>query len=496
MAISTISISLDSSEESVGTPSRRVLWLGRIPTIVPVTTPTIDPPVIHDDTSLIPTETPTISHITSTISRTALTTHYTSPFIHTNPSDDDTPDTPPSPTHEIPPVEVAPPTDYFTFDDSSRDSPSDSSSETPSDSSSDALSDSSSGHSSLDHSLPTLPSGIRSSHQLCSSAPSIPHSPAAITERPSHSSSVGPSRKKSRSPTIYVPVSSPIPGALSYVRADLLPPRKRIRSPNFVTDLQDCSDESSESFAKIDECIAYVDALRAKGIDARVVVETDARKEVESSARGMVESDVHSERISDLERDNTRLRGMLDVAKALEARDAARNLEPLAEGGDGQGGKNSDNYEGEDRGGDGNGNGNEGGNDNGNGNEDGNGNGGGNGYENHNMNFGGFRAVARECTYQDFLNALTWWNTHKRQIRIEAAYAMTWTKLMKLMTKVYCPRNKIQKMETELQNLTVKENYLTAYTRRFQELVMLCTRMVLNEEGKVERFIGGLPDNI
>ncbi|GJX26412.1 hypothetical protein Tco_0232708 [Tanacetum coccineum] len=79
----------------------------RIPTTVPVTTSTIDPPIIHDDTSLIPTKTPTISPITSTIPPTAPTTHYTSPFIHTDASDEDTPDTPPSPTHKIPSVEVA-----------------------------------------------------------------------------------------------------------------------------------------------------------------------------------------------------------------------------------------------------------------------------------------------------------------------------------------------------------------------------------------------------
>nr|GEY89965.1 putative reverse transcriptase domain-containing protein [Tanacetum cinerariifolium] len=53
-----------------------------------------------------------------------------------------------------------------------------------------------------------------------------------------------------------------------------------------------------------------------------------------------------------------------------------------------------------------------------------------------------------------------------------------------------------QKMETELWNLAVKGNDLTVYTRRFQELVLLCTRMVPNEEDKVERFVGGLPDNI
>ncbi|GJS18664.1 putative reverse transcriptase domain-containing protein [Tanacetum coccineum] len=93
-------------------------------------------------------------------------------------------------------------------------------------------------------------------------------------------------------------------------------------------------------------------------------------------------------------------------------------------------------------------------------------------------------------------SALTWWNSHKRTIGIEAAYAMSWAELMKLMTEVYCPRNEVQKMETELWNLAVKGNDLTAYTRRFQELVLLCTRMVPNEEDKVERFIGGLPDNI
>ncbi|GJW13699.1 putative reverse transcriptase domain-containing protein [Tanacetum coccineum] len=51
-------------------------------------------------------------------------------------------------------------------------------------------------------------------------------------------------------------------------------------------------------------------------------------------------------------------------------------------------------------------------------------------------------------------------------------------------------------METELWNLTVKGNDLTAYTQRFQELILLCTRMVPDEEDRVERFIGGLPDNI
>ncbi|GKD04716.1 putative reverse transcriptase domain-containing protein [Tanacetum coccineum] len=64
------------------------------------------------------------------------------------------------------------------------------------------------------------------------------------------------------------------------------------------------------------------------------------------------------------------------------------------------------------------------------------------------------------------------------------------------MTEVYCLRNEIQKMETELWNLTVKNNDLAAYTQRLQELTMMCIKMVPEEEDRVEKFIGGLPDNI
>ncbi|GKF52061.1 hypothetical protein Tco_0148528, partial [Tanacetum coccineum] len=150
--------------------------------------------------------------------------------------------------------------------------------------------------------------------------------------------------------------------------------------------------------------------------------------------------------------------------------------------------------------------------DNGNG---GNGNGeNGNGKnENPNENNRDTRHVARECTYQDFMkcqplnfkgtkgvvglirwfekmeimfnisnypekyqvkyatytllnSALTWWNSHKRTIGAEAAFVMSWRELMKLMANV------------------------------FQELTMMCTKMVPKEEDWVKKFIGGLPDNI
>ncbi|GKE81320.1 reverse transcriptase domain-containing protein, partial [Tanacetum coccineum] len=68
--------------------------------------------------------------------------------------------------------------------------------------------------------------------------------------------------------------------------------------------------------------------------------------------------------------------------------------------------------------------------------------------------------------------------------------------LMKLMAEVYWPKIKIQKMESELWNLTIKNDNLAAYTQRFQELTMMCTKMVYEEEDRVEKFIGGLLDNI
>nr|GEY18540.1 reverse transcriptase domain-containing protein [Tanacetum cinerariifolium] len=68
------------------------------------------------------------------------------------------------------------------------------------------------------------------------------------------------------------------------------------------------------------------------------------------------------------------------------------------------------------------------------------------------------------CTLHSI--ALTWWNTHVQTVGHEAAYGMTWKTLMKMMTKKYCPRNEIRKLEMELWDL------------------------------KIEKYVGGLPDMI
>nr|GEY14380.1 reverse transcriptase domain-containing protein [Tanacetum cinerariifolium] len=129
------------------------------------------------------------------------------------------------------------------------------------------------------------------------------------------------------------------------------------------------------------------------------------------------------------------------VAEEIKAREVARKLEALNENEEEQEGKNEGNENGGNRG---NGYGDNGGNGNrGNGNED-------NG--NHGMNYGGFMPMARECTFQDFLN---------------------------------CKPHAFSGTEGVVE-----------LTRWFQELILLCTRMVPDEEDRVERFIGGIPDNI
>ncbi|GJX84118.1 hypothetical protein Tco_0333599 [Tanacetum coccineum] len=87
--------------------------------------------------------------------------------------------------------------------------------------------------------------------------------------------------------------------------------------------------------------------------------------------------------------------------------------------------------------------------------------------ENPNENNRDARLVARECTYQDFMKRqpLNFKGTEGvRTIGTETAFSMSWKELMKLMAEVYCPRNEIQKIESELWNLTVKNNDLAAYT--------------------------------
>ncbi|GJU99440.1 putative reverse transcriptase domain-containing protein [Tanacetum coccineum] len=93
--------------------------------------------------------------------------------------------------------------------------------------------------------------------------------------------------------------------------------------------------------------------------------------------------------------------------------------------------------------------------------------------------------------------ALTWWNSQVATMGLEAANQIGWTEMRRLMTEEFCPVEEVQRMEHELWNLKVKEFDITAYTKRFHELVQLCLEMVPSERKENRGFnSGGLTDNI
>nr|GEY72469.1 hypothetical protein [Tanacetum cinerariifolium] len=294
MAISVISVLLDSLEESVGTIAGRVILFGTIPTTISDTTPTVIPPTTHVDTTLTPTDIPTVSPIVPSSLDYTLTSPDYSPASDTefNPSEDpsldhipllpatspflssmddasniDIPDTPPSPTHGTPFTEITLSTQR---------------------------SPAASGALRRRVMIPALGQHIPHSRPYRyhpngpSSVPIIPHSSAAITERPSHPSFVIPSCKRSRSPTTYVPIPSPVPRVLSPAHANLLPPPKRIRNSDYAMDLKDCSDESSKSYVPRETSLR--DDVSVRGSD-EPYSDPDINLEIQAEMISLVVSD-------------------------------------------------------------------------------------------------------------------------------------------------------------------------------------------------------------
>ncbi|GJT75718.1 putative reverse transcriptase domain-containing protein [Tanacetum coccineum] len=92
--------------------------------------------------------------------------------------------------------------------------------------------------------------------------------------------------------------------------------------------------------------------------------------------------------------------------------------------------------------------------------------------------------------------ALTWWNSQVATLGLEVANGESWTEMKTMLTEEFCPPEQIQRMESELWNLKVKDYDITAYTARFNELVLLCPEMVPTEKKKIGAYIRGLSDNI
>ncbi|GKA45600.1 putative reverse transcriptase domain-containing protein [Tanacetum coccineum] len=91
---------------------------------------------------------------------------------------------------------------------------------------------------------------------------------------------------------------------------------------------------------------------------------------------------------------------------------------------------------------------------------------------------------------------LTWWKTKVATMSLETVNQMPWTEMKQLMTAEFYPGEEIKRMEHELRNLKVKEYDVVAYTHRFNELSLMCPRMVEPERVKVDAYIRGLTDNI
>ncbi|GKB97015.1 putative reverse transcriptase domain-containing protein, partial [Tanacetum coccineum] len=92
--------------------------------------------------------------------------------------------------------------------------------------------------------------------------------------------------------------------------------------------------------------------------------------------------------------------------------------------------------------------------------------------------------------------ALAWWNTQVQTRGREAAVGMTWEDFKVLMSKEFCPNNKMQKLETEFWCHAMVGAGHAVYTDRFHELASLVPHLVTPENKRIERYIYGLAPQI
>nr|GEU63193.1 hypothetical protein [Tanacetum cinerariifolium] len=281
IAISVILVSSDSSEDSVGTPARRVILFDTIPTTIPDTTQVITPPTTHTDTTMIPIETPIIAPtIPLSPDYTPASPDYSPAFEIESDSSEDT-----SSGHIPPLPDVLP---FLSSDDDTTDN-------------------SISRHSLSDHSSLDLLSTF-----------------------------ARPSRKRRTSPMTCV-VLPPVFGALSHVRADLIPSPMRVRDIGYlpyvevgprktrvdrVTHLampEDIPEPTQEGAVEVtyetleDLVQRFHDHTQAILVHCVQVIEGVQREQghrivgVESAVTDL------TERVAELERDNMRLRDTASV---------------------------------------------------------------------------------------------------------------------------------------------------------------------------------------
>ncbi|GJX78129.1 putative reverse transcriptase domain-containing protein [Tanacetum coccineum] len=302
----------------------------------------------------------------------------------------------------------------------------------------------------------------------------LSHPPQWAASLDSSSPSSSPSRKRCRLPTASVPSPTHVSRLITPTPTDLLPHRKRLGiSEGVVAHPEDgvgmgfkiaASDvreddeefEAEASVADTKEIVVIHWLLGLKQIWRTMTI----------TRSGMI-----PEAIEELI--NRR------VEEALAAHEVTRAANALEAENQIQNGSDDDNGNG------GNGNG-----------ENGNG-----GNRNSNENGRGDRPVARECTYQVFMKfqPLNFKGT-KGVVGL-----IRWFEKMEALFHINnCP----EKYQVKYATCTLLNNALTLWNSHkrtigtvaafsiFQELTMMYTKMLPEEEDRVEKFIGGRPDNI
>nr|GEZ32581.1 hypothetical protein [Tanacetum cinerariifolium] len=328
-----------SSEDSMGTPTRRVILFGTIPTTIPDTTPmialpTADTPIIAptippspDYTSASldyspaseaesdPSEDPTLGHIPPLPA--------ISPFLSSDDDtiDSDTLDTPPSPTHDTPftkittftqrspviprrRVMILSPRQFIPHGRPYRYHPN------------------GPVHMMTARKrvkpLPVQQLFVRHPVDHSSSDSSLRHSSSDHSSPDLQSTSAGPSRKRRRSLMTSVPALPLVFRALSPVYADLIPPPKRVRDIGYLADVEEGAAEVT--YETLGDLVH-----RIVGVESAVTVLTKSVVELErDNRRHRGTASVESQRVDRLQRD-------IRVAEEIEAREVAMNLEALNE---------------------------------------------------------------------------------------------------------------------------------------------------------------------
>nr|GFA76689.1 hypothetical protein [Tanacetum cinerariifolium] len=109
--------------------------------------------------------------------------------------------------------------------------------------------------------------------------------------------------------------------------------------------------------------------------------------------------------------------------------------------------------------------------------------------------------MARDCSFTGFMKCgptqfyetegavglVRWFETMGNTFEISEC-----AERKKMMTDEFYPTKEVQRLEDELRHLKLRDMNIAAYTKRFNELALLCHDAVPNEKKKVELYIKGL----